>query len=136
MKKVILSIIFLCVLLLITSCIKWGVKSIPTEINPICNLPTGITCIEYKVTSDTKTVELTLRNDLPFDMRDIVVATSSCRETGPTTLARGEQKIFTLKDCSELKKGSIYSTRIDLTYETSDRGIIAKPFGRLEVSVK
>jgi len=114
----------------------FGVLS-PSEFLPSkCVFPAGISCIDFKVESSSDQILVILRNGLGFDLTGITLTASGCTiSPSYPSMLNGEQKTFTLSECS-LTKGDTYSGNLDVTYINADTGLIHTAKGSITTRVE
>ena len=101
----------LVVLVAIGALAYFGVLSPDKFLPAKCQLPAGIACTDFRVSSDTG-VSVVLRNSIGFDMDNLVVRVGGCTSDlsivgGITTLRNGDDATWTgtAVDCGLTGKG-------------------------------
>ena len=118
----------LVVLVAIGALAYFGVLSPDRFLPEKCQLPSGIACIDHKVT--TSTVEVVLRNGLGFDMEPyggsggsiiVSIATNHCgaEVTSATPHMNGEDVTYTIS-CPGMTSGNKLSGSLAVKYRNGD----------------
>jgi hypothetical protein len=120
----------LVVLVAIGALAYFGVLSPDRFLPSKCQLPAGIACTDFKVTSTT--VDVVLRNGLGFDVESISVTASDCTtaDTTPATIANGAQATYQVSGCS-ITSGGKYSGDLNVTYTNAETSLQHKVQGTI-----
>jgi hypothetical protein len=133
---IILSIIFMIfsTLILIGAFAYFGVLNPSKLLTNKCQMPVGITCTDFRVSS-TKDIQIVLRNNLGINLKDVTLTASRCTSSNSQDINNGEQKSFVLSSCS-LTKGERYSGDVDIEYTNAQTGIDYKIKGSILSTVE
>lgn len=120
----------LVVLVAVGALAYFGVLSPDNFLPSKCTLPSGIGCIDHKVTANQ--IQVVLRNGLGYDMSAMEVAAEGCgaNVTSPATLNNGEDDTWTI-DCGSPLTGSRYNGVLNVTYTLSDTGLTHTALGNI-----
>jgi membrane-bound inhibitor of C-type lysozyme len=109
----------LIVLVVIGALVSFDILSPDLLLPNKCTLPSGISCVDHKVSSTG--ISIVLRNSLGYDMSSITVSTENCGTTStPSTIPNGEKATYTIS-CSP--SGTKYRGQLNVTYTLSDTGL-------------
>ena len=109
----------LVVLVAVGALSYFGVLSPDKFLPNKCTLPSGIGCVDHKVTSSGITV--VLRNGLGYDMSSVSVKVAGCGSSSdPSSMANGGSGTYTI-NCNQ--SGSKFSGDLNVTYTLSDTGL-------------
>ena len=118
----------LVVLVAIGALAYFGVLSPDRFLPAKCQLPSGIACTDFSVSSANPGINIVIRNGLGFDIDSIVVRVGGCAtaltSTGGTSLNNGNQATFTATtalDCGlDTAGGSKFNRAFGITYRNVD----------------
>ena len=99
-----------------------------------CIMPMGISCLDYKVSSND--IEVSVKNSFGYDLSGLTVAAAGCGTSN--TVARldpGQQAKFIIP-CTSALAGTKYAGRLNLTYTKSDTGVSHNGLGEITTRIQ
>ena len=122
----------LVVLVAVGALAYFGVLSPDNFLPNRCTLPSGIGCVDHKVTSTG--VSVVLRNGLGYDMSSVSVDVGDCgSDNDPVTLPNGESGIYNIT-CTI--SGSKFSEDVNVSYTLSDTGLAHTARGSIVAKIE
>lgn len=111
------GVLFIIIAIVITLS-ALGIFRFDTFLSPNCNFPTGITCLDYKISQTG--LRLVLQNTFTQDITLTNIRQIEQNCTGaPVQLPRGKTAILTITSCRNGPSSSAYAGTITFTIETS-----------------
>ena len=111
-----------------------GVFKFSSVLPDHCIIPMGITCMDYKVTSNN--IQVTLKNSLGYDLSAITIAATGCGNSNTlNSLEDGDQSTFII-NCNSALAGSKYTGQLNVSYTKPDTGLSHTSLGRITTNIE
>jgi hypothetical protein len=125
----------LVVLIAIGALSYFGVLSPDRFLPSRCNLPTGLTCVDFEVS--TSTVSVVLQNNFgeAIIIDGVVVAQKegiACTYNTPVTLNNNGRTTLTIEGCSHGNSGDRFNGDINVTYTKVETSLSHKAIGSMQ----
>jgi len=112
----------LVALIAVAALAYFGVLSPDMFLTKKCTLPTGISCLDYQVTSSRVTLVLQNNFGASITINDVDVSggSGSCSDTTSIELKNNEKAIFTALGCNNGDMGAGFRGEVNITYTKED----------------
>jgi len=122
----------LVVLVAIGALAYFGVLSPDRFLPSRCQLPSGISCTDFKVVASgaEEGVTVFITNGLGFDLSGVTISVSGCTDPATQPISNGGDATFRASTCG-LSGGNKYSGDFNLTYTNDVSGLSHKIQGSI-----